>query len=505
MNRNTSTALLSALFLAWSSVTYSAPIVYSEAVNGQLDFYNTSPFTLGVGINTFSGTCCFDAIPFTVPSQTVLNNISATFDYSLGGNIRSLGLALVPGATAALLTSAGPKTYDSLHRSESPSTKTIFSQSTPLAAGTYNLSFSSISLDWLSPSPLPQGSVTYSLAFNVQSIALPPPPTSVHSPINYGLFVGAKDSIGEDNHHSTILSDQNARDMASAFSTRLNSQAYILTGDLTLDGNGNPISPITKDQLSNALTAIRSKMQTGDTFTLYINGHGGSISTTKNPDGTFTSTTYNETGIGTDVIHIGDYLSDVDLTLMLMEFDGFRKAVFLDACHGGGFWGGSDSMEYPLNGGQGFNQLNQLSDIALYSGASEDHKEHAGTLLQNIIPFSEIGLSFWGEALEEALRTPVTWTAAGLGDFLNTRTLELADPLRLNYPLYYTLGLGDIVPADPSLIQTYHIYSTDFDANSSLFESVPEPNALALLGLGLGGLGFARRKKVKAMTETTQT
>ena len=260
-----------------------------------------------------------------------------------------------------------------------------------------------------------------------------------------------------------------------------------MTGDLTLGNNGKPIAPITDAQLYGTMQAIRSQMLPGDTFTLYINDHGGSLNTTKNPDGTFTVTGYNDKGTGTDVIHIGDDISDARLKTMLGLFDGFKKTVFLDSCHGGGFWGSTDSMEDPLNGGQGFdNQLNQLSNIALYSGAPESGLEY--------VPPGD-SLSYWGEALMAALGTNMTGNELGAYLYKQTRdNAGLSNLLHPNNPVWYELGLGDAIPGDLSLIQPFEANSADYDMNAPLFSSVPEPGSFALVGLGIAGLTWCRRR-----------
>ena len=52
-----------------------------------------------------------------------------------------------------------------------------------------------------------------------------------------------------------------------------------------------------------------------------------------------------DTGVGDEAVDVGELLVDNELANMLKQFHGFRTTVFLDACHGGGFWGGSDLQE----------------------------------------------------------------------------------------------------------------------------------------------------------------
>jgi hypothetical protein len=48
-------------------------------------------------------------------------------------------------------------------------------------------------------------------------------------------------------------------------------------------------------------------------------------------------------------------------------------------------------------------------------------------------------------------------------------------------------------PASP--IRSMHFFANDLTIDDFEFRSVPEPSTLALLGLGLAGLGFSRRKQ----------
>ncbi len=271
-------------------------------------------------------------------------------------------------------------------------------------------------------------------------------------PTNYGLFIGAYDPRFRWDLLNIVDFSRNAGTMATAFAARPNTKAYVLTGDLSLDSNGNQVDPITLGDIQRKLRDIRSQMRSEDTLTLYINNHGGSA---------VPGSTVTDTGIGDEIIYVGDYLWDNQLAEELVRFDGLRVMVFLDTCHGGGFWGGSDLKESPPEG-LGFNDLNQLNNIALYSGAAEDKKEYA------------LGRwSFWGLALLEAFQTPIIWSPSGLASFLEERTLEIADD-RQEAPVWYTLGPGDPVLPDSSLIQTFDVKSADFN-NAETFLAGPEP------------------------------
>lgn len=291
--------------------------------------------------------------------------------------------------------------------------------------------------------------------------------------INYGLFIGAFDPESRFNFLNFVDFRKNARTMAAAFAARPNTIAYTLTGDLSLKSNGEAVSPITGTMIRQKLQQIRAKMRAGDMLTLYINNHGGSI--LPKSGGGYDVT---DTGEGDEVIYVGDFLRDNLLADLLYTFDGFRIQVFLDSCHGGGFWGGSDVKEIPPSG-VGYNDLNQLNNIALYSGAAEDKLEYS---------FSS-SFSFWGKALLEAFKTPVSWSPGGLASFLNQRTLQIASVGAQEAPVWYTLALGDIAFPDVDLIETFVANSADFNM-SEVSLSGPEPvSQLSNLASSVTGIG----------------
>ena len=66
--------------------------------------------------------------------------------------------------------------------------------------------------------------------------------------------------------------------------------------------------------------------------------------------------------------------------------------------------------------------------------------------------------------------------------------------ISLNGEYVVKMGLGDIVLFEESFISPVFERSTDFSGNLSS-EPVPEPSTILLLGSGLAGLAFYRRKR----------
>ncbi len=270
-------------------------------------------------------------------------------------------------------------------------------------------------------------------------------------PTNYGLFIGAN----HPNDGALFRFDRNAQDMAFAFDARPNTVVEILTGDTDQD-------PIRVEDIEQTLERLRRIMRGGDSLTLYINNHGDSAKFLPNGN----REEFNGMGIGDEAIYLGGLLFDNDLGAMLRDFDGFRVTVFLDTCHGGGFWGGTDPNEHAPPGA-GFNDLNSLNNIALYAAAPE-HLEGYGVGRR----------TFWGRALLEAFEAPRSWSPSGLAAHLNERTSSLARTWdKTQYPVWYTAGYGDPVNPDMSLIETFSDHSVDYDFEGTLFDG-PELEGL---------------------------
>jgi hypothetical protein len=307
----------------------------------------------------------------------------------------------------------------------------------------------------------------YSMSGKVAGLAIQPVDSTTH----YGLFIGANDPAPR----SMVRFDKNAQTIANAFGSRPNTKVTVLTGDLTLDANGKPKSPITPERIAEELSKIRSKMNAGDTLTLYINNHGGSF-TREWIDSPVWQV--NDEGVGDEFIWTGGYLIDNALAKMLKAFAGFPVAIFLDSCHSGGFWGSNDVMEYRPPG-EGVKDLDQLASIAMYAAASESRPSLG--LLES--------LSYWGKALKDAFETTSLSTGIELADFLRKRTREYAWAAYQVSPVWYSHGPGDPYTADMALIDPFDAHSADFDMQASLLPPPDPALQISTLSADVTGVG----------------
>lgn len=278
---------------------------------------------------------------------------------------------------------------------------------------------------------------------------------------NYGLFIGVRDPSPAP--HDEFRSDLMASRLASAFSSRPDSRAFLLTGDLT-GSFTDPIKPILRSEIHQKLSDIRALMKPTDTLSVYISGHGLSLGTFGLAEGST---------IGDEAVYVGEFVTDNWLTSELQQFSGLRKMTFIDACHSGGFWGSGDLTELG-----GANDLDQLDNIALFAASQESNNTFYGA----------DGLPFFGRALELALRDPTDRDATSLAAFLKSTARALASPPQYSDPAFYSqTPLGTPTPVNPLLLAPTLTTSADFDLNAPVL-AVPELATFELLLFGISGL-----------------
>lgn len=130
------------------------------------------------------------------------------------------------------------------------------------------------------------------------------------------------------------------------------------------------------------------------------------------------------------------------------------------------------------------------------------------TSATNSTPFGPGTYSWTGTAVNNASNEIDYFNWSTTGDFLLTWSVAPTDFVRVSStPDYW--NQGDISVANSNntgILLSAGDYSAGVTADSGsrgwtftieVFQPVPEPASLALLGLGLAGLGFSRRKKPK--------
>lgn len=305
---------------------------------------------------------------------------------------------------------------------------------------------------------VPKSDNLYATAVRPGDVASNPPPPA-RQPQTFGLFIGVQDRQGG---AIPFPGDAEAKNLFGA-SLKQGYTSTLLTANVDLG------QAVTKEQIRAELLGFRSKgMQDGDALILTISAHGGSLAPGD--------------GKGVDIVALGNNLSDEDLYDLLLEVDPngkIRKTTFLDACHGGGFWGSGDQFEADAK------NLDDLKNIALFAAAGEYSNAY----------FRAGAGGFFGLALTQALydNLPARMSAAELHVFLQSEANAISiDP---NFPVFYEAAFGDSFIADPSLFRPYFVASADFDTSRILLPSaVPEPQTVSLLLAGIAGLWWCQRR-----------
>lgn len=179
------------------------------------------------------------------------------------------------------------------------------------------------------------------------------------TPKLYGLFVGVRyyDSQGA----PLFLADIGAT-IASKKLSNIAEEGNIEYLPLDSKHSDN------KDKVKNKIDEIKNKMQSGDTFVLYLGGHGDTYKPEESGPET-TASANNEFYALTN--EIKDSISDNELYSYLkgentngVKMDSINKWIIIDACHSGGFWGDNN----PKDEGD----LEKLKNVALLTSVAED-------------------------------------------------------------------------------------------------------------------------------------
>lgn len=263
--------------------------------------------------------------------------------------------------------------------------------------------------------------------------------TTGTNPRNYGLFVGvAADGANDDN--ADLRGDLAAARLAAAFGREPHSTAYTLTAD-TRRGAG-----ISSKEFVEKLEFILSRTRTGDNVFIYLTGHGGGL-----------------LGVDDEDTDLGFKLTDDGLTKLLAKTPaGVNKWVFIDSCHGGGFWGPGDPVEtsFPLDLDDG--DLNRVSKTALLASSSEVGLAYYGP--DGIPLISSALIQGWTRTSTGFLRADVDKNGVLSMADMAVYVREFATTFLNGYPgkIVYEMGLGTSTPITQDLLSPQLFATPDF-------------------------------------------
>lgn len=305
---------------------------------------------------------------------------------------------------------------------------------------------------------------------------------------NFGLFIGVRDQ-GLNPESAIFRGDMAAEGLAASFSNLPNSTGFSLVGD-RIDGDG-----IATQSIIDAIASVRAQMSPNDTFVLYITGHGSSTEDSPLPS----PVPDLDAGAGDEFVVLdsqtSNWLTDDQLTQIVFSLSDVNTVAFIDACHGGGFWGSLDPFELTDQG-----DLDRLSNIAMIASSTE----------RGLAYYLNDGISIMAKALLYAWELDATGNYRGDLDRNGVMTTDELYKIIEQHPALigqgkdsefaYEMAYGDQVAFSSIDWRPATFQSDDFSGGIGV-AGVPEPETYAMLILGFMVIGGAiRRRQAKERT-----
>jgi len=248
--------------------------------------------------------------------------------------------------------------------------------------------------------------------------------------------------------------------LANDFNSLPNSSARAATADLLATDGFSAVR--LEEEIRSAARAVLP----GDSLTLYFTGHG--------------SSDLGFGGFGDEYVNLGFKMTDDWLSKILNDFPDINKAVIIDACSAGGFWGPpADALEDLFGSGY---DLDNVSKTAMLASSSELGLAYYG---DDGIPLVATALSFGLQLGMDGYMGADT-NRNGLITFeeIVSYVTNFAYLVEYDGEVVYQLDTGNGVIFSPEFLSISSKQTADF-SGVQIYAPIPEPKSIVLFALGL--------------------